>query len=45
MSYLRVYGDQSRPLWLPLFFSDMPAFLRALDQFAPPDHPLRDFLA
>jgi len=44
MRYLRVYGDGLRPLWLPLFFSDRAAFVRAVDQSAPPDHLLRQFL-
>jgi hypothetical protein len=43
--YLQVNGGGARKVfWLPLFLTDMPGFRAAVEQYAPPDNPLRRYL-
>jgi hypothetical protein len=41
LRYLRVFStDASRPLWVPLFLSDMSGFRETVSRHAEPDNPL-----
>jgi len=45
LRYLRVQSSATpRPLWVPLFLSDMPGFCAAIVDRAGPDHPLAEAL-
>jgi hypothetical protein len=45
LRYLRVFStDASRPLWVPLFLSDMSGFRETLSRHAEPNNPLLESL-
>jgi hypothetical protein len=43
--YLRVVSSgRKKPIWLPLFLVDLPGFVTAVNESAPADNPLRQWL-